>query len=70
MDSKKLKDMISSYSGGLRSFAADVDIPHTTLFNSLRNDDTLGRMPITNFMKVAKGLGMTADQLASELESE
>lgn len=70
MDSKKLKDMISSNGGGLRAFAQAAGIPHTTLFNSLRNDDTLGRMPISNFIKVAHGLGMTADELANELESK
>lgn len=68
MDSKKLKNMISSDGGGLRAFAVKVGIPHTTLFNSLRNDDTLGRMPISNFIKVAHALGMTADELAFELE--
>lgn len=68
MDSKKLKDMISSNGGGLRAFAQSAGIPHTTLFNSLRSDDTLARMPISNFMKVAHGLGMTADELAIELE--
>lgn len=70
MVSKKLKEMISSRPGGMKSFSEEVGIPNSTLFNSLKSDEHFYKMPIDNFIKVSRGLGMTADELLELLEEE
>lgn len=66
MNSQKLKQMIKEKES-VMAFAKAVDVPYTTLVNSMQNDDRLCRMPIGNFIKVAHGLGMTADELVEAL---
>lgn len=67
MDSTKLRALIKQQRS-VMSFAEAVDIPYTTLVSSLKSDTQLSRMPVDNFIKVAHGLGMTADELIKLLE--
>ena len=66
MDSTKLREMIKEHQS-MMSFADKVGIPYTTLVSSLKSDAQLSRMPINNFISVAHGLGMTADELIDVL---
>lgn len=63
MNSKLLKQMVADRPGGLKAFSVAASIPTTTLYDSLSSDERLSRMPIENFKKVAKVLGMTIDEL-------
>lgn len=69
MDSKKLRTMIKSRKS-VMSFAEQVDIPYTTLVSSMKTDKKLDSMPVNNFIKVAHGLGMSADELIEVLSSK
>ncbi len=55
-----LKALIKEY-GSQREFAKYVGIPHSTLFSILKN---VGGASIDNIIKICKGLGISADDLA------
>lgn len=61
-----LKSLIKEY-GSQREFAKFIGIPHTTLFSILKN---VGGASIDNIIKICKGLGITADDLAKIGENE
>lgn len=61
-----LKSLIKEY-GSQREFAKFIGIPHTTLFSILKN---VGGASIDNIIKICKGLGITADDLAKIGEDE
>ncbi len=56
-----LKSLIKEY-GSQREFAKYVGIPHSTLFSILKN---VGGASIDNIIKICKGLGISADELAN-----
>lgn len=55
-----LKARIKEF-GSQREFAKFVGIPHSTLFSILKN---VGGASIDNILKICKGLGISADDLA------
>lgn len=55
-----LKSLIKEY-GSQREFAKFIGIPHSTLFSILKN---VGGASIDNIIKICKGLGISADDLA------
>ena len=56
-----LKSLIKEY-GSQREFANYVRIPHSTLYSILKN---VGGASIDNIIKICKGLGISADELAN-----
>lgn len=61
-----LKSLIKEY-GSQREFAKFIGIPHSTLFSILKN---VGGASIDNIIKICKGLGISADDLAKMGEDE
>lgn len=57
-----LKDLIEKKSGSLRAFAADNDIPYTTLRSILERGVLNSKMD--NIIKICKGLGISPEDLA------
>lgn len=59
----KLKELIELKSGSLRAFAADNDIPYTTLRSILERGVLNAKMD--NILKICKGLGISPEELAN-----
>lgn len=65
----KLADLFNDRSINVSAFARNNGIPPTTLYNVLKTEK-LGRTGIDVFIKIAHGLGMTADELIEVLFDE
>ena len=68
MNCKKLIELACGRSGDLKAFAADAGINYNTFYRYTRSDDRLDNMPISNFIKCAHALGVSADELFDILD--
>lgn len=65
---EKLKDLIEVKSGSIRAFAAENDIPYTTLHSILQRGVLNAKMD--NILKICKGLNISPEELASYGENK
>ncbi len=56
-----VKQLIAEKGLSLKSFAADIEMPYTTLLSMLKNG--LGGAAIDNVIRVCRGLGISVDDL-------
>lgn len=63
LDNSKMQQMILTKYKSVAAFCRDAEIPYTTMKTSLSTPERLGKMPIDNFLKVAKLLGITPEDL-------
>lgn len=65
-----LKEYFEDNSINVNAFAKKWGINAQTLYGILNGKSKVGRIGVTNFKKIADGLGMTIDELYKMLESE
>ena len=63
-----LQKAIESRGYTVKSIADKAGIPATNLYNITSGRGKLGNMGINSFIKLARALGMTADELIVEIE--
>lgn len=69
LNSSKLNDMICEKFGSVAAFSrVETGIPYTSIKYSISSDERCGKMPVDNFIKIAKRLEITPDELYDKLE--
>lgn len=69
LNSAKLNDMIIEKYGSIAAFSrVETAIPYTSIKYSIASDERCGKMPVDNFIKIAKRLEMTPEELYAALE--
>ena len=62
-----LEKLIKARGNTVKSIAARAGIPPTTIYNVTGGRGTIGRMGVSQFIRIAHALDMTADDLIREL---
>lgn len=63
-----LKRLFKEKNINVASFARSINTSQYSVYTATKETSTVWRMGIDLFMKIAHGLGMTADELYEELE--
>lgn len=63
-----LKSYVTYHCINISALAEKADIPRTTLYNYMSGTADFWNMSVYTFMKLAKALGMTADELIQRLQ--
>lgn len=68
MKAMKLKVLIMEHSKNINAFCEKADLPRSTIYTVLKNDERVANMSLDTFIKIAHALGMTADELLEKIK--